>query len=226
MLEKKKQKKIDEHTEKREKQKRFLAKLIDKPVSYLIKGNISPNILSLGGILSSFAAAIFIGMGLIHGNFFIAWIPPILIAVSGILDVFDGEVARRTGKVSPVGSYLDSNLDRISDSFIIFGLMYGELIGFIEGFFILFFMIMISYTRSRAEIENVNMKGIGFLERAERLIILIIAIVIEIYIYAITKWLTGSPFELFFPIFIKCFILALFITLGQRYFHIRRCLKK
>ena len=37
---------------------------------------------------------------------------------------------------------------------------------------IIFLIIMISYTRSRAENEGVDMKGVGFMERAERLIYL------------------------------------------------------
>ncbi|TXT67086.1 MAG: conserved membrane protein of unknown function [Promethearchaeota archaeon] len=211
--------------DKRKKQKRFFHKFIDSPVSYLIKWNISPNILSLGGFIGSFLASILIGLGFIHGNFFLAWIPPILIMVSGVLDVFDGEVARRTEQVSPEGSFLDSNIDRVSDSVIIFGLVYGNLVHIIEGFLLLFLFIMISYTRSRAEVEQVEMKGIGFLERAERLIILIIALIIEIYIYAITDWINADPYVCFFPIFIKFFILALIFTLGQRIFHIRKILK-
>jgi len=216
---------INEPTQKREIEKKLLQKIIDKPVSHLIKYKVSPNFLSFGGFLSSLAAGILISLGFIHGNFFLAWIVPILIIVSGVLDVFDGEVARQTGKVSPEGSFLDSNIDRISDSVIIFGLIYGNLVGFIEGFLILFLVIMISYTRSRAEIEGVNMKGVGFLERAERMIILIVGIIIEIYVYAITLWLTGDPFEYFFPIFIKCFIIALIFTLAQRFIHIRKSLK-
>ena len=84
-------------------------------------------------------------------------------------------VARKTGQTSKFGGFLDSTLDRISDSVIVLGLIWsGEMIwpwdfkiNCLIGFISMGTMLLISYTRSRAEIEGVIMKGIGFMERAE-----------------------------------------------------------
>ncbi|TFF97693.1 MAG: hypothetical protein EU547_03575 [Promethearchaeota archaeon] len=86
-------------------------------------------------------------------------------------------------------------------------------------------MIMISYSRARAEVEGVNMIGIGFMERAERLILLVFGLIVEIYVYAIIYWVTGIHFTLFFPIFMYVFLLLLIITLAQRFYHTQISLK-
>ena len=61
-----------------------------------------------------------------------AWIVPALILLSGIFDIFDGEVARRTNRVTKSGAFLDSNLDRLSDIIIIFGLSFSGMINFMQ----------------------------------------------------------------------------------------------
>ncbi len=207
-------------TKKREHERRILNKLIEKPVSILIDLNISPNLLTFLGLFCSLAAAFLIGLGFIRGLFLLTWIPPFLMILAGSLDIFDGEVARRINQVKLEGAYLDSNIDRISDSVIILGLMYGNLINYLVGFLIIFIMIMISYTRARAEVEGVSMKGIGLMERAERILSLVFGLIIEVYIYAICQWLTGKPFVYFFPIFMYFFLFLLLLTLAQRFYHI------
>jgi archaetidylinositol phosphate synthase len=194
-------------------------------VSILIELNVSPDLLSFLGFLCSLTACIFIALGLIRGHFLLTWIPPFFIILAGALDVFDGEVARKTNQVGPEGAYLDSNIDRISDSVLVLGLIYGELVNFLTGFIILFLMIMISYSRARAEVEDVDMKGIGWMERAERLILLVIGLIVEIYVYAIIYWLTGIQFTLFFSVFIYAFLALLVLTLAQRFYHTWKVLK-
>jgi archaetidylinositol phosphate synthase len=219
-----KNRELEEAPNKRRSERRLLDRIIEKPVAFLIELNVSPDLLSFLGLLCSLGACIFIALGFIHGFFFLTWIPPFLMVLAGALDVFDGEVARSTNQVGPEGAYLDSNIDRISDSVIILGLIYGGLIDFLVGFFILFLMIMISYTRARAEVENVDMKGIGWMERAERLLMLVFGLIIEIYVYAIIYWITGLHFKLFFPLFMYLFLTLLVITLGQRFYHTWRAL--
>jgi len=215
---------VEEAPKKRKQEQKILNRLIDKPVSVLIDLNVSPDLLSFLGLLCSLSAAIFTAFGFIRGFFFLTWVPVFLIVLAGALDVFDGEVARNTNQVGPEGAYLDSNIDRISDSVIILGLIYGGLIDFLVGFIIIFLMIMISYTRARAEVEGVDMKGIGWMERAERLILLVLGLIIEIYVYAIIYWITGVQFTLFFTAFIYFFLALLVVTLTQRFYHTRKVL--
>ena len=80
----------------------------------------------------------------------------------------------------------------------------------------MFLIIMISYISARAENEGIDMKGVGFMERAERLIILWFSFIAEFWIYFLTNLLVGAPFVLFFPIFTIIFIGLLILTIAQR----------
>jgi len=135
---------------------------------------------------------------------------------AGAFDVFDGEVARRTENISKSGAFLDSNLDRLSDAIIVLGLIMGGYFNYVIGFTILFLIIMISYIRARAENEGIDMKGVGFMERAERLIILWFAFIIEFWIFYLSNLFYGTPFTLFFPIFTLIFTGLLLLTVIQR----------
>ncbi|HEV2166197.1 MAG TPA: CDP-alcohol phosphatidyltransferase family protein, partial [Thermoplasmata archaeon] len=57
------------------------------------------------------------------------WTTPILflavaagVFASGVFDVLDGEVARRTGRAGPKGDLLDHVLDRYADLFVLVGI--------------------------------------------------------------------------------------------------------
>lgn len=219
---------LEQINKKRANQKQFINKFIDGPVNFLIKHNFTPNILSFIGFLFSLGAAFLIAINIIYKFFWFAWLVPFLMFWAGGFDVFDGEVARRTGKMTKTGAFLDSNLDRLSDAIMIFGLIYGGFINYTLGYFIMFLILMISYIRARAENEGIDMKGIGFMERAERLIILMVALSIEIWIYHFsdlitgTRWLvfnpfiTSTPVTWFFLFFILGFVILLIITIIQR----------
>jgi hypothetical protein len=87
---------------------------------------------------------------------------------------------------------------------------------------------MISYTRSRAENEGVNMKGVGFMERAERILFLLFTLLFEMWFYFLTLYFLGAPILIFIPfitgmpvtpiflIAIIIYTLALFFTVAQR----------
>ncbi len=213
---------------KKPNQKQLANKFIDVPVNFLIKHNFTPNSLSFIGFLLSLISAILIGFNIIYKFFWFAWLVPFLMFWAGGFDVFDGEVARRTGKITKSGAFLDSNLDRLSDAILIFGLIYGGFINYIFGYFMMFLVLMISYIRARAENEGLDMKGIGFMERAERLIILMIALSAETWIYHFSKYFTGTlwlvfnpvvtamPVTWFFLFFILGYTILLIITISQR----------
>jgi phosphatidylglycerophosphate synthase len=206
-----------EHTNnKRSNQRRFLDKFIELPVKLLIKHKLSPTILSYIGFLCSVSVAFLLSIGGLHFPFCIAWIVPFILFWAGAFDVFDGEVARRTNLNSKAGAFLDSNLDRLSDAALIIGLILGNFLHYILGYIILFLIIMISYIRARAENEGINMMGIGFMERAERLVILWLAFMAEWWIYTLSNLFYGAPFELFFPIFTLIFTGLLILTIVQR----------
>ena len=99
------------------------------------------------------------------------------------LDQLDGVVARLQGPTK-LGAFLDSTLDRIGDFFIFFGIILGGYTNVYIGLITLAGAFLTSYTR--AKIENLgvpNLYGVGLLERTDRIPILFI----------------GSIFQLWFP---------------------------
>ncbi len=208
--------KIEQAIDKRSNQRRILEIFVVLPAKMLVKWGFTPNILSFSGFFCSIAVAILLSLGGLHFPFPIAWIVPFFMFWAGAFDVFDGEVARMTQKISNSGAFLDSNLDRLSDAIIVFGLIIGGYFNYIIGYTILFLIIMISYIRSRAENEGIVMKGVGFMERAVRLIILWFAFIAEFWIFFLTNLFYGTPFELFFPIFTIIFTVLLILTIAQR----------
>ncbi len=205
---------------KRELQNGFVEKLTHGPVNFLIKKGIKPNTLSYFGFLCSIGAAIFIALGFTRSNIYFAWVSPLMLAFSGIFDILDGNLARKAGKASKAGAFLDSNLDRISDAAIVLGMIYGNLVNYAFGFLLLFMTIMISYIRSRAENEGLDMKGVGWMERAERMIFLWIILIIECWTYFLSDFFTGTPTTLFFTIAILIYLGLLAITIGQRIYFV------
>ncbi|MFX1375694.1 MAG: CDP-alcohol phosphatidyltransferase family protein [Promethearchaeota archaeon] len=226
-----------EGTEKRVRQREISYRYIDRPVTFLIKHNVSPNIISYTGFICSIIASLIIAICGLYFSIWLSWIIPCIMGIGGAMDLFDGEVARRTGKETQAGAFLDSNLDRLSDAICILGLIYGGLLNYFLGYIILFLVIMISYTRSRAENEGVNMRGIGFMERAERILFLLFTIIIELIFYFITSLSLKEPITIFIPLITRIpvtpvffisiiiFTFTLIYTILQRLIHTFKSLK-
>ncbi len=213
----------------------LLPRFINGPTRWCIKRKITPNQISIIGFVVSLLAGITFAFpniflynySIIVGNLWWWWacVPPWLFFLSGYIDVLDGSVARKTGTASKYGAFLDSTLDRIADSASLLGLMVGGIIwpwnvtvNYFIGFTSLSIMFLISYTRSRAELEGVVMKGIGFMERAERYFIMIFIFVIEWAVFAIEeKYFGGSQTRWVFPALFIIYTLLCAQTLFQRF---------
>lgn len=102
-----------------------------------------------------------------------------LLILSGFLDALDGAVARKKKMETPIGAFLDSTLDKIGESAVFIGLIASGVVSPLWGSLALASSILISYTRSRAETLNVDLKGVGLMERAERIVLLVIASFLE-----------------------------------------------
>lgn len=113
--------------------------------------------------------------------------PWLFILVSGLLDGLDGAVARSRGTVTKKGAFLDSFLDRYSDAaYLLYFIPYLDplmlYIGLVGTF-------AISYARCRGEALGVEVRGVGFMERGERVAYLFLtALFIEVAHYY-TKYL-------------------------------------
>src|ERR1700734_2825790 len=144
--------------------------LLKRVVSVLAATGLTPNMFTfLGLIVNSWAAAEFA-----MGNFRRA---AAILFLAGFLDMADGQVARRVGRVTAFGAFLDSTLDRYSDLALYMGLVvHYTLIG--RSFYMALAAVamassfMVSYSRARAESLIPSCK-VGFMERPERLLLLI-----------------------------------------------------
>ncbi len=161
---------------------RHLVMLLIQPFARL---GVSPNTLTMIGLLLSIVTAVVIS----QGNLFAGGV---LVLFAGIFDMFDGAMARILHAATTFGAFFDSTLDRFSESIILFGLLYYALnqpglhdalwpVAHEQSWMIALIYIavvgslMVSYTKARAEGLGLECRK-GLLARPERVIILAIGL--------------------------------------------------
>ena len=103
-------------------------------------------------------------------------------------DQLDGVVARLQGPTK-LGAFLDSTLDRIGDIFIFFGIILGGYTNIYIGLITLAGAFLTSYTRAKIESLGVpNLYGVGLLERTDRIPILFIGSIFQIWFPSAIWW--------------------------------------
>ncbi len=167
--------------------------LLDAIVRLLALSRINPNVLTLMGlVVNTYAAFLF---GYANGDnqrrmFFYAGL---VIIGSGFFDLVDGRVARLSNQVTRFGGFFDSIVDRYSDASLFFGLLVFYARGNRFFYVVLAALamisaIMVSYARARAE-SLIGTCRVGFMERPERLVLLIIGAVFNVMAPAL--WVIG-----------------------------------
>ena len=132
----------------------------------LVKSRVNPNWITLTSVLLAAMSGVLLALG----QFGIGgWV----YVFSGICDVFDGRVARKTNRVTASGSILDSVSDRYSEFFVFAGLSLFFADSWVLLFVILalFGSMMVSYVRAKAEAMEISCT-VGRFQRAERLVYL------------------------------------------------------
>ncbi|MDH5815213.1 MAG: archaetidylinositol phosphate synthase [Candidatus Nezhaarchaeota archaeon] len=104
----------------------------------------------------------------------------LLLSFSGLCDALDGALARIRGEVTAFGGFLDSIVDRYVDSAVLLGIMLSGLCDPTWGALALVGSLLTSYVRAKAESLGIKMESIGLIERAERVLIILISSAIEI----------------------------------------------
>lgn len=143
-----------------------------KVVDFFAATGIHPNLMTLLGlVINGWAAVLFA-----WGDFRTAGT---LILLAAIFDLTDGAVARKQGRVTSFGAFFDSMIDRYSDLVLYMGLLvyYARVSRFFYVVLVAVAMagsFMVSYARARAE-SLIPQCKVGFMERPERLVLLIIA---------------------------------------------------
>lgn len=110
----------------------------------------------------------------------------VMLLLSGFCDVLDGVVARLYGQATIFGGFLDSILDRYADAAVYVGIVLGGLCDYRWGIVAIVGSLLVSYSRARAEAAAIKMESIGLAERAERMIILLVATLIAVFWQPIT----------------------------------------
>ncbi|HTQ55475.1 MAG TPA: CDP-alcohol phosphatidyltransferase family protein [Bryobacteraceae bacterium] len=144
---------------------------IDRIVRWLALSRIHPNVLTFIGLLINIVAAYLFAAGSFR------WAGAVVIG-AGLFDMVDGRVARETNRVTRFGGFFDSVLDRYSDLALLMGLLvyYASIDRYFYVVLTAIVMtgsVMVSYTRARAE-NTIPKCKVGFLERPERVVLLII----------------------------------------------------
>ena len=159
-----------------------VARVADPVARALVGLRLRPNQLSFLGLVGSMcAAAAFAADQRRLGG--------LCLMVAGALDILDGALARVSGQVSPFGAFLDSVLDRYSDLLVLAGLVFlfarlGRLEVVVAVLLTLIGTVMVSYTRARAESIDVECR-VGFMERGERMLLLILGALLDLLVPAI-----------------------------------------
>lgn len=145
--------------------------VLTRLVRVLTLSGVHPNVLTLIGLVVNGVAAWILA----SGEFLYAGL---VILCGAVFDLTDGAVARSANKVTRFGAFLDSVMDRYSDLILLTGLLvhYARIDRF--SYIVLTAVVMIgsvlvSYSRARSE-NLIESCKVGFLERPERIVLLII----------------------------------------------------
>ena len=139
---------------------------------------LTPNHVSGIGLISAIISALLYGNSLSNPSLLIA--ATVFLLASGFCDALDGALARIYGETTVFGGFLDSLLDRYVDAIILGGIILGGLCHLFWGLAALIGSLLVSYVRARAEAAGVKMETVGIAERAERLIILAVASLLNV----------------------------------------------
>jgi len=176
----------------------------------LIESRLTPNAISLMGLVGNLVAAALVTQHL----FFLAGVA---FVIGSVMDTLDGRYSRMSGKGTLFGAFLDSTLDRIEE---------GIVLAAVAGYFAaqgddfaaamcvvaVLFSLMVSYTRARAEALGVECK-VGLATRPVRVVILSIGLIFA-------KGAGIGDFELLAPAVYAIAALTIFTTF-QRVWHVR-----
>ncbi len=150
---------------------------VDKAVSpagqALRRTGLSPDHLTATGILMSIPA----GWAIATGHLVIGLV---LLIASALPDLFDGSLARASGRSSNRGAFFDSVGDRVSDTVVLAGFAWYAQDRFghhaaLVPLAVLGVSQLVSYIRAKADTLGIDAKG-GLMERGERVVVLCFAL--------------------------------------------------
>ncbi len=154
---------------------RLPRELMDPIGVAVARTGLTPNAISVIGVLGNIAAGVLAGAG---------WFAAagVVMLVFSAVDLLDGAVARATGRATPFGAVFDATLDRVSEAAVLFGLLWrftgeGNRTESLLVFAAMTGSILVSYVKARAEVEGLLSRE-GWFTRVERVIVLGIALIV------------------------------------------------
>ncbi len=150
--------------------------VLDPIAAFLLKIGLTPNALTLIGLLGNTVGVVFLARGnmLVGGLIILVMVP---------LDAFDGTMARLLGEPSSFGAFVDSVTDRYTElitylGLLIYYLQAGDWIGSGVVYLAAAGSILVSYVRARAEALDYDAK-VGIMTRLERYVVLIPSLILN-----------------------------------------------
>jgi archaetidylinositol phosphate synthase len=192
--------------------KKEVQQLLSTEARVAHNAGLTPNMISVVGIVLSVFAAVAYAMSL--GQPLLLLMAVVLLLASGFCDTLDGVLARNFQQATVFGGFFDSLLDRYGDAIVYSGIIIGGLCDVSWGLAALAGSMLVSYARARAEAAGIKMESVGLAERAERMLILAVASLVSFY------WLPSLKYGI-----IVLAVLSNFTVL-QRGLHAYRWLKK
>lgn len=159
---------------------------VDKAVKPLGNGlrktGLTPDHLTVLGLLVAVGAAVMIGAGYLKVGL-------LLVVLAALPDLLDGALAKASNTSSQRGAFFDSTIDRFADA-----LLFGGVAWYLASeesphmamlpFAVMALSSVISYMRAKAESLGLDAKG-GLMERAERIIALCIGLLFDVLLIPI-----------------------------------------
>jgi CDP-diacylglycerol--glycerol-3-phosphate 3-phosphatidyltransferase len=186
----------------RDRAQQVIYAVINPVVKFLIKIGLTPNAVTVIGLLLNIAVTAIFIEGAEKGHrgelSYIGWAGA-MVLFAGVFDMLDGQVARLGKMSSSFGALFDSVLDRYSELILFLGIcyyliahhyFYSSLFAFIA----LIGSMMVSYTRARAEGLGVECKE-GLMQRPER----VITIGLSAIACGITAYFIGGDYKVYLP---------------------------
>ena len=175
--------------------------LATRSIGGLARTRITPNALTAAGVTLCAISAVLVYFEYRNELLFF-WLGATVFVVGSVLDILDGALARRSGKGTPFGAFLDSTTDRIGECFMLgaIALVFhrdDNEIALAFAFAAVAGSLLVSYTRARA--EALGLKGdVGIGSRAERVVVITAGLVLApwgllpwaIYLLTATAWFT------------------------------------
>ena len=161
---------------------RSVIKKVFEPIALAMgRAGLTPNGLTLIGFAITVIGSILVGLQL--------WVVGgIVVFVGGVFDMFDGTLARATGKASTLGAFLDSNFDKAGEIIVFLGVIAGmqaagaEDVPVLVGAAALGASIMVSYARAKSDglgySSGMGLAAVGLMPREIRLVLISLGIVL------------------------------------------------